>query len=100
MRKRLKADVRKDQILNAAIILAMRVGYTQMSRAQVAEEAQCSEASVTHYFTNMHQLRKYLMRHAVKNNLLGIIGQGVAHKDPIALRVSNEIQKQAVASLV
>lgn len=100
MNNRFKPEVRREQILQAAMLLASQHWYNTLTRSMVADAAQCSEATVSHYFGTMNQLRKYIMRHAVKNGLLKIIGQGVVHNDPIALRVSEEIQKQAVNSLV
>lgn len=99
-RKRLEPTVRKEQILNAAVVVAEEKGYSHIQRYEVAVQAQCSEATVSFYFGTMHKLKTAVLKHAVKSGIHSIIAQGVVAKDRYVMRHTDEtIRVQALKSL-
>ena len=98
--KRLKPDVRKAEILAAAIIVAELKGYTSITRDDIAAAVGISGPGVLYHFKTMTQFRGALMRYAVKQKRLRVIAQGLVLQDPHACRASNELQRQAKDSIV
>jgi len=99
-RTRLEPDVRKKLILLAAVVIAERDGYTRMRRADIAHEAGVATGLVSRYFGTMTQLKRTVMRHAVTEGTLPVIAQGIANRDPHALKAPEEMRKAAVQSML
>lgn len=101
MRRRLKPTDRKTEILEAAIGQAHRVGYQQMTRDQIADRCAVSRGLITpHYFPTMDDLRDAVMREAVSRRILGIVLQGVAARDPIALAAPSDLREKVAELLL
>ena len=101
--KRMQPKERRAAILTAAVELARAEGYNRITREGIAKAAGgVSEGLVSQYFNTMAQLRRALIRHAIKANppVLEIIAQGLAAKDPHALKASDELKRQAADSLL
>ena len=60
-----KPEIRKNELLQAATVVAARTGIPNVTRLAVAKEAGVAEATVSFHFNTMHQLRKALARRAV-----------------------------------
>jgi AcrR family transcriptional regulator len=90
---------RKAEILQAALKVAAICGLTTFTRAQVADEAGISPASVNKYFTTMAQLRRDVMRAAVRDECLKLIAQGIVLGDKQALKAPAELRARALASV-
>lgn len=99
-RSRLKPELRKEQILDAAMIVAERSGYLNMLRREVADEAKCGNGTVSHYFGTMTQLCRAVMRKAIEDRNLSIIAQGIAAQDRHALKAPGDIKQAAMESLL
>lgn len=98
-RRRLAPNDRRNEILSAAICLADAHGYDKITRSQVAKLAQCAAASVSKYFGTMNQFRRTIIRHAIKNECLRIIAQGLINNDKHALKASEELKQRAIKSI-
>jgi AcrR family transcriptional regulator len=98
-RERLTPKERKAIILDAALRLAVRVGYTSIRRDAVATEAGCSNGLVNKYYGSLKQLRRDLMREAVRVGNVTVIAQGLALNDQHARKASEDIKQLARASL-
>jgi AcrR family transcriptional regulator len=96
----MKSEVRKEHILDAAMKAAEKVGYLSMRRSDVAELAGCAEGLVNKYFNTMPQLRRAVMRKAVSGGYNAVLAQGLACKDPVALRAAKETKRLAGQSLL
>ena len=94
-RTRLLPKERKAQVLAAAISACARHGWLQVTRAQIATEAGVSDGLVHHYLKDMAALRKTIMQHAVKHGLAGIVAQGLAVKNPVAMKAGEELKAEA-----
>lgn len=95
MSKRLDPRDRREQLLAAALEVAAQVGYQQITRQEVAARAGVEPALVTHYFGTMPKLRRHVIRAAVARGCLRVVAQGLAVKDPHALKASDEMKEQA-----
>jgi AcrR family transcriptional regulator len=91
---------RKASILDAAIRMSRHYGYIEVTRADIAHAAECSEALVSSYFGTMTQVRRAVVRAAIQHRDLVIIAQALVAKDAQAMKAPEELRKAAVATLV
>jgi len=87
--------LRRQQILDVAVELARKGDYTRVTRGQVAEAAGCSGGLVTRYFKTMTQLKKAIIRAAVRDGVVEIVAQGIARRDPQARKASPDLKNEA-----
>lgn len=99
-KKRFKTDVRKDEILRAALTLAVRDGYKNVTRVTIAEFIGVAETTVQYHFGTMARLRSELMRYAVKQGNVRVVAQGLADRHPQALKACEGLRRLAVEALV
>ena len=92
MGKHMDVRVRRDTILTAAVRLAEKKGYTRITREEIATEADCSPALVSEMFGTMPRLRRCIQRAAVTNEVLAVIAQGLAVKDPHAMAAPDHVK--------
>lgn len=94
---RLKPEVRKEQILTAALELAGESHYLKLTRDTIAEAVGLSGPAVQYHFKTVTQLRNAIIRAAVKREDLVVIAQGLGAKEPHAEKASAELQQRARA---
>nr|WP_297388215.1 helix-turn-helix domain-containing protein [uncultured Roseateles sp.] len=99
MSNRLPPKDRKAAILDAALLVAADKGYARMTRDDVAGAAGVSPALVSTYFTTMAQLRRDVMRAAVKREVLPVLAQGLVARDSQALKASDDLRARALGSV-
>lgn len=99
MTTKLKPKDRKAQILDVAVEQAEKRGYQNIERQHVADAAGISPGLVSKYFGTMPDLKRSVMRAAVKNECLPVIAQGLALKDKQATKAPEALQLRALASL-
>lgn len=88
--------LRKDHILNVAIELAQQPGgYNNLTRDAIAEHAGVSMGLINNYFGTMIQLRRAIMRAAIKREIPEIIAQGIAINDKHAIKAPQILKMQA-----
>ena len=95
-RERIDPKIRKDQILQSAIKLAMVHGYTNVTREKIAIDVGVSNSLITSYFNTMTQLRRTVMRYAINQKIPEIIAQGLANKDPHAKKAPADLKNKAI----
>ncbi len=96
---KLEARARAAQILAAAVEAARDHGYTRLTREQVAARIGISASLVPHYIGSAADLRRKVMREAVRVECLAVIAQGLAVRDPHALRAPEELRQRAAQHL-
>lgn len=96
---KLEARERAAQILGAALLVAARVGYTRVTREQIAHEARIAPTLIPYHFGTMPELRRHIMREAVRRECLPVIAQGLALRDRHALKAPPELRRRASESL-
>lgn len=90
--------VRKEEILNAAIDLAVKIGYQSITRETVAKAACTSCALVTRYF-NMAELKEAVMTAAIEKQIIPIIAQGLGLGDIQAQNITGDLKQKVIAYL-
>lgn len=93
--KRLKPVIRKEEILAAALTLAVLSSYTRITRNEIALAAGVSGPAVQYHFGTMAKLRTELMRYAVKQRNPRVVAQGLAVRDRQAAKADEELKQQA-----
>ena len=86
---------RKEMILNAAITVAERDSYITMKRVDISAQADCAESLINKYFGTMGQLRRAVMRHAIKNRNFKIVAQGLSNNDSNARKAPEDLKREA-----
>ncbi len=99
MTKRQKPKDRKAALLAAALKHAAEVGYTHITRDGVARAAGCSDALVSAYWGTMPQLKREVIRAAIRLRYLPIIAQGIVAKDPQVLKAPSELRTAAIEQI-
>lgn len=99
MSKRMAPADRKASILDAAYTAAKKLGYNNFRLTHVAEAAECSTALVMIYYKTMAQVRRDVMRAAIRDEHLPIIAVGIALKDPYCRKISPELRARAIATV-
>ena len=94
-RTRLTPKERRARILDAALGLAEKHGYLNITRKEIAESAGCSVGLVTTRLGAMEKLRDLLMREAVRRGLDRIVLAGLVNKHPVAMKAPEEIKARA-----
>lgn len=77
-RTRKTADVRKEELLAAALKLAQLQGIRSITREDVARAVDVAQSLVTHHFNTMKQFNRALVRYAIKQNNVIVVAQAVA----------------------
>lgn len=101
MSKQVKLEARERiaQILRAALEIAPRVGYNRMTRDEIARRAKVPPALVTYHLGTMPDLRRQVMREAIRVECLPVIAQGLAVRDRHALKAPDELRNKALQFL-
>lgn len=94
-----RPEIRKTQILEAALTLAASHGYNRISRAQIGKAAGLSESMLSLYFGTMVEFRRTLMRYAVKQSNVKVVLQGLTDGNAHAKKAPPELKKKALALL-
>ena len=76
----------KFDLLTAAVELAEKHGYKHITRDQISERAGCSTGSVSNGLGTMAQMRKTVVRHAVRTGNQRIIAQAIVEQEPYVLK--------------
>ena len=97
-RARMFPAVRREAIVTAALDLASRYGYRNVTRAQVAQAAGCSPSLVSHYLGvwSPARLRRFLMRAAVERCVLEVVAQGLVLRDEEACAAPDSLKAAAI----
>lgn len=96
---KLEARARVAQILAAALELAPSVGYQRLTRDAVAAKLGVSASLIPAHMGTMAEFRRHIMREAVRVGCLPVIAQGLAVRDPRALKASPELRARALQSI-
>lgn len=99
MQKRMKPKDRKAEILTAAVVAAQALGFTRFRLVDVAAQANCSTALVILYWSTMEQIRRAVMREAIRTEALPVLAVGIAIDDPRCRKLPTELAQRAIASL-
>ncbi len=99
MRERKLPDDRKNELLTEAVELSKEIGYSHITRDGVAERAGVSYGLVTRYFQSMDNLRRLVLKEAIRTEVLEIIAQGLVRKDPLTKRLPPQLKEKVLLYL-
>jgi AcrR family transcriptional regulator len=103
--KRLKPDDRRELIAITALALAQGKSYAKVTRDEIAAQLGISGPAIQHHFGTMKQLQRSVMRVACQRAVMGdkdalrVVAQGLAERNSIALRASDEVKAKAAEAL-
>lgn len=97
MSQRIGKDARKDQILDAAVVVANKIGYVAITRKEIADEANVSQALVSRYFGTMENVKDETVKRAIVKGNMKVICEGLVHKHPAAKKFAAK-EKEKVRS--
>lgn len=96
---RMKPADRTQLLLDVAVQLAQRHGLANLTRDQIAEAAGVAQGLVTTRLGTMAEMRRAVMRQAVKREILSIVAEGLATRNEHALKAPPALRAKALASL-
>ena len=91
-----KTKQTRDEILDAAMRLAQREGFAALRRDAIGAEAGVSFGLVTIRLGTMDNVRRAVMRRAVRERCLRVIAEGIAIRDKHALRAPDDLKDEAI----
>ena len=97
--KRMKPKDRKAHLLAAAVDAADKYGYHKFNRDHIAEFSGTSSTLITAYYNTVTQLKRAVMRSAIKTERLKIIAEGIVTGDPQAKKADPELRVRALLSI-
>lgn len=95
----MSAKVKKHDLLLVAVEMAKKHGYTNITRDGIAYEAGVAMGTVTNQLGTMKQIKKAIVRHAIRNEVLPIIVQALCNGDERAKRIDNGLKERALATI-
>lgn len=98
-RTRLDPDVRKTQILDATMDLSRAHGYTNVTKQMIADKLGTSTGIVNCHYGTVTQLRRDIVRHAVKTRDITIIGQALVARDRHVADIPPDLRAKAVRAV-
>lgn len=104
-RMRLPHEVRRDQILSTAMILGEKLGILGFTRDFLASEAGVSCGHVNFIFGNITNVKREMIKEAIRCKNLNILGQALSCvSDPdlqrLAMKASNELKHDAISLML
>lgn len=75
-----------EDILQVAVDLAAKFGYRKVTRDQIALEAGVATGTVTNKLGTMKQLRRAVVRHAVRTGNHRVVAEAIVYQDPYVMK--------------
>lgn len=95
--KRTSPEIRREQILEAAIKLSIKFGYTKITRDKIAEATKTASSLIAKYYPRMQDVKNAVMEAAIKREVVEIIAQGLTLNDPRALKINKSIKRKVMS---
>jgi AcrR family transcriptional regulator len=103
MKKQIHLEKRERvaQILGTALMLCERPksSYLRLTRDEIAQKAGIPSSLIAYHCGTMENLRRDIMREAVRVGCLPVIAQGLAARDRHALKAPEDLRARALQSL-
>lgn len=95
---RTQPEIRKQAILNSAIMLSKRIGYKSITRDKVAKNIGVSSSLIAAYFPRMKLLKSTIIKTAIEREIVEIIAQVLTTNDS-NFRIPTKLRKKAIRYL-
>ena len=101
MRQHTKSEMEqhKTEMTTAALKLAEKIGFENLTRDNIAEACGVSPALINFRFGTMTDMRRSILRAAVKSESLKIVAYAIATHHPVSKKISPELRKRALDKL-
>jgi AcrR family transcriptional regulator len=99
MRERKDPTERKQELLEVAIHLAKETGYSHITRNEIARRAGVAYGLVTSYFKTIDNLKKMVVKEAIKQEIVQIIAEALARKEPLTRRLTPALREKVIRYL-
>lgn len=87
----------RETILTAAMLLAAKPGgFKALTRDGVAKRAGVAAGLVTYYFTNMEGVRNAVVRKAISDENLAVLGGAIGYRHALAMRAPDRLREKAI----
>lgn len=96
---KLEARERIAQILRAALDVAEKVGYNRMTRDEIAALAGIPPTLINYHMGTMPDLRRDVMREALRNDRQPLDPYRLAHHDRHAMKAPEDLRRLALQTL-
>jgi|SRR6186713_266210 len=93
--KRLPPEARETLLIDTVLKLAAKHGLANLTRDQIADAASVSPGLVSARLGTMVAMRRTVMRQAVARGDVKVVAQGIAMRDPHALKAPPELRQKA-----
>lgn len=95
----MKQEKTRSHILAVSLRLAAKHGYRNITRDQIAIGAKVPPSLISYHLGTMIELRRHIMREAVRRECLAVIAQGLAAQDKHAAKAPPHVRQEALDSL-
>jgi AcrR family transcriptional regulator len=99
MRERKEPAERKQELLEVAIHLAKEVGYSHITRNEVARRAGVAYGLVTLYFKTIENLKRLVVKEAIKREIVQILAQALARKETLTRKLNPDLLEKVIRHL-
>ena len=96
---RMTSEDRVEHLLDAALTLASKAGWENLTRDGIGDAASVSYGLVTQRLGTMIELRRKVMRRAIKLRCLPVVAQGLARGDRTARGAPDDLKREVAAWL-
>lgn len=96
---RMNPLARKQKILDAAIHLAIEIGYRNITRKDVATRSDSAQGLVSRYFKTIANLRHEVLKEAVNREIMPILVENLSARDFDRIPVSPELKQKVILYL-
>ncbi|ULG00619.1 transcriptional regulator [Alteromonas phage vB_AmaS-R9Y1] len=100
MKKRFKPEVRKEQIIDAAIGIVEGDGFAALDRQTVARVVGVSGQTINHYFGTLKQLERAVKRAAIAKPSYSVIAQLIVMKDATVENLDEGVKRKALGGFL
>lgn len=84
----------KQTILLAAVRLARTQGLLKLKRQDIARAAECGNGTINYHFESMEALRGAVIDYAVEHEVIEVLVQARAERDPRLGRLSPALKER------
>jgi len=96
IKTRTNPALRREHILIAALKLAEKTGVHNLQRQYIANEAGISSSLVSYHFGTMIQLKRTVLRAAIKREIIPIIYHAIKHNDNGVKKLSLKLRTKVM----
>lgn len=99
-RQRLDPDIRKQQILDAAIDLSIQKGYRQLTRQSIANKIRCAAPLINHYYGNIENLRDIVLQIAIEREIMPILAESYGSRGKETSHLPTPLKEKVINYLM